>query len=177
MPLLALDRAAGASVRRFDVDGRLRTVARISKSMVSPYLGNEIPGWKELGLYPGRTYYLLRDQNEMRKAMSTFNGIPLLSTHRPLQANDHARAPTVGTIGDVRMDGPYLTATVTVWDAQAIAAIESGDQRELSCGYRYHADMTPGVFRGQRYDGVMRDIIGNHAALVETGRVGWDCAL
>lgn len=34
--------------------------------------------------------------------------------------------------------------------------------------------MTPGVHEGQPYDGVMRDIVGNHVALVIEGRAGSD---
>lgn len=34
--------------------------------------------------------------------------------------------------------------------------------------------MTPGTYKGQKYDGVMRDIQGNHVALVEAGRAGPD---
>jgi uncharacterized protein len=175
---LALDRsfAAGVPVRRYDSDGRLRTVANISKAVVSPYQGNEIPNWEALGLSPDATYRLLRPGDELRKATSSFNGIPLLLRHRPL-TNDHAHALTVGTIGDVRMDGPYLTATVTVWDRSAIDAIEDGSKRELSCGYHYVPDMTRGIFRGRPYDGVMRDIRANHIALVDSGRAGPDCTL
>jgi hypothetical protein len=32
--------------------------------------------------------------------------------------------------------------------------------------------MTPGVWNGQRYDGVMRNIRANHLALVKEGRQG-----
>jgi hypothetical protein len=177
MPLLALDRAAGGAVRRYDDDGRLRTVANISKAVVSPYQGNEIPGWESLGLDPRREYRLLRDPNELRKSASTFDGLPVLIRHVPVSAADHPRELTVGTIGDVRWDGPYLAATVTVWDQAAIDAIESGRRRELSCGYHYVPIMRPGVFEGRRFDGIMTAIRGNHVALVETGRVGADCTL
>jgi hypothetical protein len=35
--------------------------------------------------------------------------------------------------------------------------------------------MTPGVSpQGEKYDGVMRDIVGNHVALVKEGRAGAD---
>jgi hypothetical protein len=34
--------------------------------------------------------------------------------------------------------------------------------------------MTPGTYGGIKYDGVMRDIVGNHVALVEEGRAGAD---
>jgi uncharacterized protein len=174
--VLALDRAAGGRVvRSFDRDGRLRTVANISKAVVSPYNGSEIPGWQALGLDPRRTYQLLRHPNELRKAASTFDGLPLLSMHRPLQAADHAHA--VGTIGDVRWAEPYLAATVTVWTADAIAAIERGDRRELSCGYHYLPIMRPGTYEGRRFDGIMTAIKGNHCALVQSGRLGSDCSL
>jgi hypothetical protein len=56
----------------------------------------------------------------------------------------------------------------------AIDGIESGKQRELSAGYHYKPDMTAGNFDGMRYDGVMRNIVFNHVALVEDGRAGPD---
>jgi uncharacterized protein len=176
--VLALDRAAGGTVRHFDADGRLRVSrANISKAMVSPYQAEEIPGWVELGLDPRRTYRLLRHPAEIRRAASTFDGLPLLSTHRPVGADDHPRELVVGTVGtDVRWDAPYLTASIVVWDQRSIDAIESGGKRELSCGYRYVPVITPGIFRGQRFDGVMTQIEGNHVALVDVGRVR-DCAL
>jgi hypothetical protein len=49
---------------------------------------------------------------------------------------------------------------------------------ELSSSYRYRADMTPGTAaNGERFDGVMRDIIFNHVAIVERGRAGPDVAV
>ena len=71
-------------------------------------------------------------------------------------------------------DAPYLKNSLVVWDGEAIKLIEDDKQKELSCGYRYRADMTPGTYEGVRYDGVMRDIRGNHVALVEEGRAGPD---
>jgi hypothetical protein len=37
--------------------------------------------------------------------------------------------------------------------------------------------MTPGVFEGKRYDGIMRNLEFNHLALVVSGRVGADCVV
>ena len=34
--------------------------------------------------------------------------------------------------------------------------------------------MTPGVYEGHRYDGIMTNIRGNHVALVKDGRAGTD---
>lgn len=169
---LALDK----SVRTIDEDGHLHvSTANISKAVVNPYRGAEIPDYQRLGLAPDKVYQLLRHPDELAKGARTFAGKPLLSVHRPTTASDHAKQITVGSIGSkVQFDGKYLTAPLTVWDAAAIDGIESDDQRELSCGYRYDADMTPGIYKGVRYDGVMRNIRGNHVALVESGRAGSD---
>lgn len=169
---LALDK----SVRFYDEDGHLHvSMANISKAVVNPYRGNEIPEYQRLGLDPDKIYHLLRHPDELAKGAKTFSGKPILSVHRPTTASDHAKQITVGSVGSQpRFDGKYLQAPLTVWDAAAIDGIESDDQRELSCGYRYDADMTPGTYRGVRYDGVMRNIRGNHVALVESGRAGSD---
>jgi hypothetical protein len=174
-PILAFDK----SVRTVDHDGHLRiAVANISKATVNPYYGKEIPGWKELGLEPSRTYQLLRDPAELAKSAATFNGKPLVKKHVPLNADDHPHEKVVGSVGnDVRWEAPYLRASLTVWDNNSIAGIDTGDQRELSSAYYYDADMTPGEFAGMSYDGVMRNIRGNHVALVEAGRAGSDVAV
>lgn len=173
MDSIALDRA---SVRTYDQDGHLHVeVTPISKANVCPYWGREIPDAEALGLDPNRVYRLLRHPDEIARGAPTFAGKPLLLGHTPVSADDHPTEKVVGTIGDgVRFEAPYLVAPLTVWDGEAIKLIETGEQRELSCGYRYRADMTPGTFDGEPYDGVMRDIVGNHVALVEQGRAGPD---
>jgi hypothetical protein len=170
---LALDRE---SVRTKDRDGRLR-VARthISKANVCPYKGSEIPGYEDLGLEPNRIYQLLRDPEELAKAAHTLNGVPLLRKHIPVSAEDHQPDDVVGSLGtDAEFDGEYLDNSLFVNAREAIDGIESGKKRELSAGYHYTPDMTPGNFRGKAFDGVMRDIVFNHVALVEDGRVGPD---
>jgi len=170
---LAFDRA---SVRRMDVDGRMHVeVSNISKATVNPYRGDEIPDWEQLGLSPDRVYFLLRDPEELERAAKTFNNIPLLSKHIPVSAEEPQKEFVVGATGsNARYSAPYLKNSLVVWDAVAIALVESEDQKELSSAYRYRADMTPGKYEGVAYDGVMRDIRGNHVALVEVGRAGPD---
>jgi 8-oxo-dGTP pyrophosphatase MutT (NUDIX family) len=170
----ALDRA---TVRSKDADGHLRVeITPISKANVCPYYGREIPAWQSLGLDPDKIYNLYRDAEELAKGAETFAGKPVLLTHRATKAEDHPREIVVGAIGDgVVFDPPYLKAPLTIWDGEAIGLIESGAQRELSSSYRYVPVMTPGVGPdGQRYDGRMTDIVGNHVALVEKGRAGED---
>ena len=171
-PQLAQDR----SLRSYDQDGRLHVESsNISKATVNPYYGSEIPNYKQLGLEPKKVYYLLRDPEELEKAAPTFNNLPLLSKHIPVSADEPQKEVIAGTTGSdtVFKDG-YLKCSLAVWDAEAIAGIESGEQVELSSAYHYTADMTAGEFEGRNYDGVMRDIVGNHVALVDVGRAGRD---
>ena len=171
---LAFDRA---SVRTFDGNGRLQVkVSNISKANVCPYFGREIPGADKLGLDPEKIYRLWRHPDELKKAVATFNNIPLLSIHTPDFPGDPPREYRVGvTHSNADFDGTYLTNGLSVWDNSAIAGIETEEQEELSSSYQYVADMTPGTTpNGEVYDGIMREIIGNHVALVETGRAGSD---
>ena len=168
---LALDR----SVRHFDQDGRLHVaVANISAARVNPYQGSEIPGYEKLGLRPDKIYRLLRDPDELAKAAPTFTNLPLLKQHVPVTARDHRPDLVVGSTGAVKFNEPYLKTTLCVWAQDAIDKIESAQQRELSAAYHFEVDMTPGVYQGQRFDGRMINIRGNHVALVDQGRAGSD---
>lgn len=173
VPLLALDKG---SVRSFDSDGRMHvSIANISKANICPYKGEEIPNWEDLGLDREKIYNMLRDPRELEAGAPTFNGVQLLKKHVPVDAEDHQMWDIVGTTGtEAKFDGQFLTNSLHVWTQEGIDFIESGDQRELSCGYHYVPDMTPGNFNGKHFDGVMRNIEGNHVALVEEGRAGPD---
>jgi 8-oxo-dGTP pyrophosphatase MutT (NUDIX family) len=170
----ALDRAA--SVRSYDADGHLK-IARtpISKANICEYFGHEIPGAEELGLDPRKRYKLLRDPKELAKGAASSNGKQLLIQHIPVNADDPQKDKTVGAVGtDAEFEHPYLYNSLSVWDREGIDGIEDESRKELSCAYRYKADMTPGTYEGEPYDGVMRDIDFNHVALVPAGRAGAD---
>lgn len=172
--VLAFDRQ---TLRKFDVDGRMHVEGcNISKANVCPYLGREIPNYQALGLKPNEIYQLYRDPAELERAAPTFARLQLLMIHTGVNAANPKQEVTVGTVGsDVSFESPYLKASIAVWTAEGIKLIESKKQAQLSCSYRYRADMTPGVTpEGVAYHGVMRDIMGNHVALVEEGRAGPD---
>ncbi|WP_414499562.1 DUF2213 domain-containing protein [Zymobacter sp. IVIA_12111.31 C1] len=163
------------SQREYTPDGQLRIkMTPISKANVCTYYGHEIPDSQALGLDPHKGYRLYRDPDELRKGASTFDGVQLLSQHVPVCAADHKPELIVGAVGSgVTFDGTFLKAPLSVWSNDAILGIERNTKRELSSAYRYRADMTPGTTPdGEPYDGVMRDIIGNHVALVTRGRAG-----
>ena len=169
---LAFDRSA----RRIDADGRLHVDrSHISKATVNPYYGREIPGYEALGLAPDTVYRLFRDPVELERGAATFARLPILSEHVPVTVDTPRPDLVVGAIGsEITFTPPYLDADLCVWDATAIAGIETDKVRELSCAYRYVPVMEPGEFEGQPYDGRMTEIQGNHLALVEVGRAGSD---
>lgn len=168
---LALDRS---SVREKDVDGRLRvSLSHITREQVAEYAGAEIPGWQDLGLSPDSIYQVYRPADELRKAIASFNSVPLLSEHQPVDVNDHKPDLIVGALGtDAAFNAPYLDNSLIVWAADAIKSIESGEQKELSAGYRYRPVLESGSFEGHPYQIRMTNIIANHVALVAAGRAG-----
>ncbi len=174
---LALDRD---SVRTVDpLDGKLRiSKAHISKANVCPYAGHEIPNWESFGLDPEKIYYLYRDPDELRKAAETSNGVQVLRKHIPVSADDHQPWDTIGASGtDAEFNDPYLDNSLVIWTQDAIDAINSGEKKQISMGYHYRFDPTPGVVDGQKFDGIMRDLSVNHLAMVENGRAGDEVAV
>lgn len=166
---------ASPSARSTDENGFLHVASsHITKATVNPYYGREIPGWREAGLDPEAVYYGFRDPEELKKSLSTWQGLPLHIEHHVDSAEEPARLTRVGAVGRADWNAPYVDAPLTVWDGEAIAAIEDGSFRELSCAYRYDPDFTPGRYEGVEYDFIMRNIRGNHVALVEEGRAGPD---
>jgi hypothetical protein len=162
--------------RTIDRDGRMHVrTSKISKANVCDYYGREIPNWDKLGLDPLRKYRLLRHPDELAKAAATFNNLPILIQHKHVTADDHQPHLIVGTTGsDARYEHPYLKNGTSFWAGGAIDGVRTEAMNELSSSYHYRPDMTPGEYEGEAYDGVMRDIVGNHVALVRDGRAGDD---
>lgn len=173
--LIAFDRA---SVRTMDDNGFMHIrISPFTKEQVAPYYGREIPGYRELGLDPDKIYYGYRPAEELSKpdTVASINGLPVQLRHHAEFADAPARETRVGATGtDAEWRAPYLMNSLTIFDADAQKAINSGALRELSMAYHYRPEMKAGEFNGQHYDFIMRDIRGNHLALVEEGRAGAD---
>lgn len=168
------------SARSYDKNGHLlvdKTV--ITKAAVNGYKGKHIPNNKALGLDPEKEYMLLRDPDELRKSLDTFKGLQLLIRHIPVDASSPEKESTIGSIGtEITMDDDgRVYSSLRVFDQDGINYIESKALGELSAGYAYDADMTAGTWNGQHYDGIMRNIHGNHVAIVERGRIGSDAII
>lgn len=172
------------SARRVDENGFLHVLDNpVSKAQVARYFGAEIPGWQELGLDPEGAYMMLRPADELEKAAPTINRLPIELWHNDTDAENLPKMQIIGSMGsDGRFDGTYLRNSLCFTDGGIIRLITSpeageGPLRELSLSYFYDPDMTPGEWNGSPYDGVMRNIRGNHLALVDKGRAGRDVAV
>ena len=160
------------SARSFDADGRMRVRdCIISVAEINPYFGQEIPKSKDLGLAPGTVYDLYRDPAELERAVDSFNG-PLMIRHIAQTADEPRKEYIGGTVYNARWNAAdgTIRADLLFIDKQAIEYVQSEVLRDLSASYRYRADMTPGEVNGRPHHGVMRDIVGNHVAIVEDGR-------
>lgn len=165
---------AGKTARRYDANGFLHVAAcHIAKAMVYPYTGDELPEVYDLD--PDGVYYALLPAETIKRALKTFEGLPLLLDHHDESAEAPARAYRVGSTGtDAAYRAPYLDVSLHITDAEAIRRVESGEQREISIGFFATYDKRPGVYDDQPYDFVMSRLVGNHVALVPEGRAGHD---
>lgn len=156
-------------------DGYVIKTGNIARTGVQDYLASEL-GID--GLDPMKVVRLYRPADEVFRpeSMASFDGKPVTVDHPPvLVTRDNWKTYAVGDVGNVRRAGDFMAARIVLKDSAAIGAMQSG-KRELSNGYTFTLDMTPGLApNGQAYDGVQRNIRGNHLALVEAARCGSAC--
>ena len=124
----------------------------------------------------GTTRHELRPAEEVFHADSvkSFAMAPVTDDHPPTNLTaDNAREYMRGSVSEnLKQDGMMLRGGMMVTDADLIAKMERGDSAQVSCGYTCDVEMTPGVWQGQKYDAVQRNIRGNHVAIVPRGRAG-----
>ena len=175
--MIVYDKNTFGSNREIDeVNGYLRVdECNISKCQVRPYLGKEIPNWREFDLEPDKIYNVYCPKEELKKAVPTFNNLPLTREHIEVDVDNVPKEKIVGSLGDhASFEYPYLKNNLIIYDKKDIDLVMSGKKKELSCGYRYTPVRQSGEVDGQHYDFVMTDIVGNHVALVKQGRAGRD---
>lgn len=165
------------SVRKKDRNGFLHVkISPLTRVQVAPYYGREIPGYEELGLERDKIYYGYRPEEELNKesTINSVNGIPIQLRHHADFADNPAKETRIGATGtEATYKSPFLMNSLHFFDKKAIDLIESDAMKELSLAYRYKPDFkSSGEINGQKYDFTMRDLSGNHLALVEKGRAG-----
>lgn len=169
------------TARQYDNNGWVEIKGNpISKVGVFPYMGHQISPELE----PDKIYQIYRPEEELSSedTINSFKLLPWTDEHAMLGSQDNDLLPAEqkgihGVIGeDVYFVDNYLKANLKVFSEKLADLINQG-KRELSIGYRCLYDMTPGTYNGMHYDGIQREIRGNHLALVEEGRSGKDVAV
>jgi hypothetical protein len=108
------------------------------------------------------------------ESVKSFALAPVTDDHPPTNITaDNAREYTRGSVSEnLKQDGNLMRGSMLVTDAALIAKMERGDSGEVSCGYTCDVELEAGVWNGERYDAVQKNIRGNHVALVKHGRAG-----
>lgn len=100
--------------------------------------------------------------------------VPLTDDHPPVELTaDNTQNYMVGYTGqDVRQEGDYLALKISITKKDVAEGVLGKRKDQLSCGY--FCDVVPesGVWNGQTYDAIQRNIRYNHLAIVKEGRAG-----
>lgn len=152
--------------------GGLCVEAAVARSGVLPY-SDGAREWKEYR--PPEEVFSVDSLASLRGATVTDQHPAALVTPATFKAVARGNA-----IGDPRRDGVFVVADLMVQDADLVALVQSGDRREVSCGYTCVVVPTPGVTpEGEHYDAIQTEIRHNHVALLApgTGRSGPEVSL
>jgi hypothetical protein len=171
MEVVRFDFNGSSSEFRRTPQGFLRVNARLTKTGVFQY--------------DDRREYRSDEEVFCSDSLESIKGAPVTDLHPAEKGNDsfltpaNAKQHIVGITESIERDGPYLKGSLIIFHEDAIQAIESGERKEISLGYKCRLDPTPGYINGEAYDAIQRDIIINHVAIGPKGwgRAGADCSI
>ena len=145
----------------------------ISRTGVFPYMGRSISDECE----PDKVYYVYRSADTLAQSVPTWDNPPkpFINDHEMLgegfsKIDDR---PVQGVIHNPVFENDTLYADISVYSESLKDKIANG-KKELSLGYFCKYRKEKGVYKGQAYDYVQEDMVGNHIALVDNGRCGSD---
>lgn len=161
--------------KRRTSDGYLVTEARFARSGIYEYAGRDV-GKPEMD-----KVRVLRPDEEVfnQDAMASFAHKPITNDHPGDNVNARTwKRDAVGfSDGRVARDGDFVVIPLMVADQEAIEDVDGG-KAELSAGYTCDLEFVDGeTAQGDKYDAIMRNIRGNHIAIVDRGRAGSECRI
>lgn len=116
----------------------------------------------------------LRSVDEVKKATDSINCKPVTLRHpnTPVSLDNVDQYQVGMSANDASFDGLNNWVTVTVTNKDAVEAIERGEVKAISMGYRCNVVDNAGVWQGSKHEQEQRDMVYNHIALVREGRAG-----
>lgn len=105
------------------------------------------------------------------ESLSSYEGKPIIVTHDAGEIDkNNVKREQIGTIlSKGYQDGDNVRCKIVIHDTNAL---KKYDLRELSLGYSLNSEDVPGVWKGEPYDCIQKDIEINHLALVSEARAG-----
>lgn len=150
-----------AKVRPSPVGGGILLDAAVARVGVLTYSDGDRT-WNEL--LPEEEVFAANSTDTLRGSAVTVLHPPEMVTAETWE-RDAVGHPT----GDASRDGDFLVVPVAVQRADAVKRVSSGDLHDVSTGYTCRVEPSPGVWRGQPYDAVQRELRYNHLALLPEG--------
>jgi hypothetical protein len=157
----------------------------LSKAGVYPYLGSSIKAPD-----PMRMYQVFRPPAELSKqtTLDSLKLLPFVNDHTMLGPETDGYTPVEqkgmhGVVGEtVFFKDGVIYGNIKVF-SDILAKLINAGKVDLSCGYRCkyiwpgQPGWISGSYKGQPYDCIQTNIIFNHLALVDDGRMGSDVAV
>ena len=154
-------------------------VARTGKMIYNRNTESDIMPWlKDVEADESGMVTVIRDAEEVFRpeTMASFEGKPVTIDHPPDLVDPGNWATFAkGNMQGVRRgesgQSDLLLSDFLITDRDAILTVKSRKKREVSCGYDADYEVVgPGLLR-------QRNIVGNHAAIVDKGRAGARCVI
>ena len=170
------------TVQRFDF-GRITSVqptpqggrlvpAAVTRTGVFPYRRADGSIRRELRL-PEEVFH--------EDSLATLKGAPVTDLHPPeMVTPENFSKYSIGHVkDDVRHDDRLVHAPLAVQEKNAITKLDNKERKECSLGYECNLEDTSGVWNGERYDAIQRDIRYNHCAIgpENWGRAGSEVSM
>ena len=166
--MIRLDRSSLKGKAKRTDSGFIYADAVLTRCGVFSYANADGSTRKELRL-PEEVFH--KDSIESLKMMPATHGHPY--GDGGIVTPDNVSRLQKGHVGEnIRQDGDDLMGSIMVTDQTTIDDIDSGN-KDISCGYTCRHDMQSGVYKGENYDLIQRDIRYNHVAVgIPEGRAG-----
>jgi len=105
------------------------------------------------------------------KSLKSYKGKPIIITHDAGEVDkENVHKEQIGTIMSAGYrDGDNVRCEIIIHDTNAL---KKCGLKELSLGYSLDTDDIPGVWKGEKYDCIQKNIEINHLALVREARAG-----
>ncbi len=156
------------TVQRYDF-------GKISRVQKTPQGGRLVPAAvTRVGVFPyrradGSIRRELRCPEEVFRedSLATLKGAPVTDLHPPEMVTPaNFSKYSIGHVkDDVRHDDRLVHAPLAVQEKQAVEKLDSRKRKEVSLGYECDLEHTAGVWNGERYDAIQRNIKYNHCAI------------